>query len=148
MLTTLHIPAPRYAFDQPLAGHSHDTFLSALTHDDPGQCLCPQLEYLWFEPKLAVSLHTLRGFLVGRNGTTPGLSRLKAVIMNIVYDPIEEPLIKYVQSVDVARDARLELSFKKTSAYSQEFDLGISRTNSTVDDWWPSSIVDDMTYLR
>ncbi len=55
MLTTLHIPAPRYAFDQPLAGHSHDTFLSALTHDDPGQCLCPQLEYLWFEPKLAVS---------------------------------------------------------------------------------------------
>ncbi len=68
--------------------------------------------------------------------------------MNIVYDPIEEPLIKDIQSVDVARDARLELSFKKTSTYSREFDLGINRTNSSVEDWWPSNIVDDMTYLH
>ena len=146
-LLTLHIPAPDfYAFDEKQAKLGNNIFLDAFTQDDPAQCLCPQLEYFRFEPNLALSLHTLRGFLMRRNGTTPGLSRLKAVMVNVIYDPVEELLVKDILSV--TRDTRLEVSFKKRSGYSQEFDSGIDCTTSLVNDWGPSGIIADMTYLR
>ncbi|KJA15917.1 hypothetical protein HYPSUDRAFT_47978 [Hypholoma sublateritium FD-334 SS-4] len=146
-LLTLHIPAPDHIFDPPLLNPSNSTIFNALTKDDPAQCLCPQLEYFRYEPPLVVSLPALRDFLIRRNGTIPGMSCLKAVVMNVEYDPIEEPLIKAIQSADVVGDTRLEVSFRKVIAYSPGLAQGINRATSSVDDWWPSGIVDDMTYL-
>ncbi len=147
-LRILNILAPDYyTYDGQKAKLETNIFFDHIAQDDPTQCLCPQLEYFRFDAKLPVSLPTLRNFLVRRNGTAPGLRRLKGVIANVIYDPVEEPLIKEIQSAEVARDIRLEVSFKKSTGY-QGFDLGIDRTSLLVGDWWPSGTIVDMTYLR
>ncbi len=75
------------------------------------------MEYFRYETTLAVSLPVLHNFLAFRNGTIPGLTRLKAVVMNIEYDSIEEPLIKEIKSSDMVENLRLEVSFNKTTAF-------------------------------
>ncbi|KJA24688.1 hypothetical protein HYPSUDRAFT_38391 [Hypholoma sublateritium FD-334 SS-4] len=147
-LLTLHIPAPERIFAwQPQLNRNINTVLNALTQNNPAQCLCPQLEYFRYGLARVVSLPALRDFLVRRNGTIPGLSRLKALVMDFEYDPIEEPLLKGIQSAETVGNIRLEVTFRKTIADSLALDRGISHVTSPVDDWWPSRIVDDMTYL-
>ncbi len=79
-LRILHVPASNYAFEEPLIlKHNNNTFLNTFSQDDPAECLCLQMEYFRYETTLAVSLPVLHNFLAFRNGTIPGLTRLKAV---------------------------------------------------------------------
>ncbi|KJA22411.1 hypothetical protein HYPSUDRAFT_656867 [Hypholoma sublateritium FD-334 SS-4] len=99
--------------ENPWSKADTDTFLRAFFQDDAAQCLCPQLEYFRYEAELVVSLRTLHDFLVHRKGGNPHLSSWKAVTLNVEYDPVEEPLIKEIESAEVAGNTRLMISFQK-----------------------------------
>ncbi|KJA22404.1 hypothetical protein HYPSUDRAFT_77406 [Hypholoma sublateritium FD-334 SS-4] len=146
-LRTLCVPHGEHAIDEPWSQPNNNAFLSAFVQDNASRCLCPQLEYLRYGPTLVVPLRTLRDLLVRRGGGNPRLSCLKAIVLNVAYDPVDEPLIKEIQSADVAGDTRLEISFKKYSAYLHKLDGGILYPFLSVDDWWPSTVFNDMVYL-
>ncbi|KJA14916.1 hypothetical protein HYPSUDRAFT_48769 [Hypholoma sublateritium FD-334 SS-4] len=146
-LRILYITLVGYLPDVPKDKPENNAFLSAFVQSDPAQCLCPHLQYFRYEPTLEVSLPTLHNFLVRKDGTILGLSRWKAVVVNVKYDPVDEPLIKEIQSMEVVGNIRHDISFKETIPYCQNLDRGIVRVTSPVDDWWPSGVVDDMTYL-
>ncbi|KJA22405.1 hypothetical protein HYPSUDRAFT_41025 [Hypholoma sublateritium FD-334 SS-4] len=146
-LVILHVPGPGFVPHERPIKRNDDSFLREFFRDDAAQCLCPRLEYFRYEPTLLVSLTTLRGFLAYRKVANPPLSRWKAVIMNVEYDRVEEPLIQEIRSSEVAGDIRLGIFFKKPIPYMERLDEGIVRAVSLVDVWWPSALVDDRTYL-
>lgn len=99
-----------------------------------------------YEPTLVVSLTTLRDFLARRKAAYPRLSSWKAVIMNVEYGRVEEPLIQEIRTLEVAGDIRLGNILQAAQLsipYLPSLDQGIVRgISSTI-----SAVVNDMTYL-
>ncbi len=129
---------------------SNDAFLRAFVQDNTAQCHCPKLEYFRYEPILRVSLHTLRDFVASRQVATRHISHWKAVVANVQYDSVDEPIIREIQSIAVEGYTKLAISFRKSwnVNFLKSLDRGIMRRPSSIDDWWPSAVFSKMTYLQ